>query len=91
MTVSWFDWISSPGSCSRYLKLFLCVLSPAGRAEAGGVFPDQPAGADSSGVPGSGGFGDGTVPPREQGHAALPPTGAAGLDGPPQHRNRHLL
>ena len=61
-------------------KPFLCFFSLGGRAEAGGAFPYKQTRADSSGVPGAGCVGDGTLPPREQGHAALPQAGAAGLD-----------
>lgn len=56
------------------------LCSPCGRAETGGAFPYQQTGADSSRVPRAGCLGDGTVPPREQGYAALPQTVAAGLD-----------
>ena len=61
-------------------KPFPLFFSLGGRAEAGGAFPYKQTGADSSGVPGAGCLGDGTLPPREQGHAALPQAGAAGLD-----------
>lgn len=56
-------------------------FSLRGRAEAGGAFPYKQTRADSSGVPGAGCLGDGPLPAREQGHATLPQTGAAGLDG----------
>ena len=60
--------------------MYSSVFSSCGRAEAGRVFPYQQTGVDSSGVPGAGCLGDGTLPPREQSHAALPQAGAAGLD-----------
>lgn len=57
------------------------------RAEAGGAFPHQQTGTHSSGVLRSGRLGDGAVPPGEQGHAALPQAGAAGVEAAILHRD----
>lgn len=54
-------------------------LSGPGSTETGGAFSYKQARADSSGVPSAGCLGDGPLPSREQGHATLPQTGAAGL------------
>ncbi|XP_061702752.1 CDK5 and ABL1 enzyme substrate 2-like isoform X2 [Syngnathoides biaculeatus] len=73
----------------------VAVVACCRRAETGGAIPYKPAGLGSSGVPRAGRLGDGTLPAREQGHAALPTSGAAGLDGgapctstPPLRLNR---
>lgn len=50
-----------------------------GWAEAGGAFSYKPPGVDSIGVPCPGCLGNGALPPWQQGHAALPQAGAAGL------------
>lgn len=63
----------------KFVNVSVCV--PRSRAEAGGALQDQPARAAASGVPGAGRPGDGPPPAWEQSPAALPPPGAAGLEG----------
>lgn len=64
----------------RLNDIHMLCFSFSTPTEAGGAFPYKQTRADSSGVPGAGCLGDGTLPSREQGDAALPQAGAAGLD-----------
>lgn len=73
-------WTKQQDKSSSSPPVSSSVFSLRGRAEAGGAFPHKQTRTDSSGVPGTGCPGDGTISPREQGHATLPKAGTARLD-----------